>query len=92
MYSATAQAIETPSKVEVPRPISSIMIRLRGVALRRIPAASIISSIKVDWPRARLSPAPTRVKIRSAMPIRATAAGTKLPAWAIRQISATWRI
>ncbi len=31
-YSATAQAMLSPSKVLVPRPISSRMIRLRGVA------------------------------------------------------------
>ena len=39
-YSATAQAMASPSKVDVPRPISSSRTRLRGVAWRRIAAVS----------------------------------------------------
>ncbi len=81
-----------PSKVEVPRPISSRMRRLFGVAFLRISATSVISTIKVDWPAARSSDAPMRVKILSTTPMRADLAGTKLPIWAIRTISATWRI
>ncbi len=81
-----------PSKVEVPRPISSRTIRLRGVAWLRMLAVSVISTMKVDWPRARLSLAPTRVKIRSTTPMRAALAGTRLPIWAISTISATWRM
>ncbi len=47
--------------------------------------------MKVDSPRASLSDAPTRVKIRSVSPIRASAAGTNDPACAIKAISATCR-
>ena len=50
-----------PSKVEVPRPISSKMIRLFLVAFFRMSATSAISIIKVDWPEARSSEAPTLV-------------------------------
>ena len=42
-------------------------------------SVSIISTIKVLSPRARLSEAPMRVKILSTTPIRAEVAGTKLP-------------
>ena len=63
--SATAQAMLRPSKVAVPRPISSRMTRLRDVAVCRMFAVSCISTMKVDWPRAMLSDAPTRAKIRS---------------------------
>ena len=44
---------------------------------------SLISTMKVDWPRARLSLAPTRVKSRSTTPIGASAAGTNAPICAI---------
>ena len=77
--SATAQAMETPSKVEVPRPISSRMTRLRSVALFMMLAVSFISTMRVERPVARSSEAPTRVKMRSTMPMRAASAGTKLP-------------
>ena len=40
---------------------------------------SLISTMKVDWPRARLSLAPTRVKSRSTMPTEAASAGTNEP-------------
>ena len=59
-----------PSKVEVPRPISSISTRLCGVALCRICAASVISSMKVDCALARSSAAPMRVWIASIGPRR----------------------
>ena len=75
----------------VPRPTSSRITRLSDVAWWRMLAVSIISTMKVDSPRARSSLAPTRVKIRSTTPISAASAGTKLPAWAIRTISATCR-
>ncbi len=55
-------------------------------------AVSTISTRKVLWPRAMLSCAPTRVRMRSTSPIRAERAGTKLPIWAIRVSSATWRM
>ena len=87
--SATDQAIDRPSKVEVPRPTSSSRIRERAVALLRMFAVSFISTRKVLWPRARLSDAPTRLKIRSTSPIVASVAGTNEPAWAIRTIRAT---
>ncbi len=57
--------MERPSKVEVPRPISSRMTRLRAVALLGMLAVSFISTMKVDWPLERSSFAPTRVKMRS---------------------------
>jgi hypothetical protein len=44
---------------------------------------SLISTMKVDCPRARLSLAPTLVKSRSATPISAADAGTNEPSWAI---------
>ena len=67
------------------------MTRLRGAAWRRMLAVSTISTMKVLWPAARSSCAPTRVKMRSTSPTRADAAGTKLPACAIRTIRATER-
>ena len=88
MYSTTAQAMERPSKVLVPLPISSRIRRLFLVAFRRILATSVISTIKVLCPEARSSEAPTLVKIRSHRPILASSAGTKLPIWAIRVIRA----
>src|SRR2546425_1237358 len=54
-----------PSKVAVPRPISSSTTSDRGVAVCRMFAVSCISTINVEWPRAMLSDAPTRAKIRS---------------------------
>ncbi len=48
MCSITAQAMERPSNVDVPLPISSNTRRLLDVALRRIFATSFISTIKVD--------------------------------------------
>ena len=79
MSSVTDQAIDKPSNVEVPRPISSSKTRDCGVALRRMWATSIISIINVERPRRRSSLAPTRVNIRSTSPILAFLAGTKLP-------------
>ena len=78
-----------PSKVLVPRPISSSMTRLLGVAFCRMCAVSTISTMKVDCPAVRLSDAPTLENIRSTTPRRAARAGTKLPIWAISDISAT---
>src|SRR5207253_10788699 len=40
-------------------------------------AVSCISTMKVEWPRAMLSEAPTRAKIRSTRPSFASRAGTK---------------
>ena len=56
---------DRPSKVEVPRPISSSTTRLRVVARVQDVGGLVISTMKVDWPRARSSEAPTRVKMRS---------------------------
>ncbi len=80
-----------PSKVAVPRPISSRITRERGVAWFRIAAVSTISTMKVERPAARSSPAPTRENSRSTMPICAASAGTKAPACARIAISAFWR-
>ena len=40
---------------------------------------SLISTMNVDWPRTRLSDAPTRVNSRSTTPMRARRAGTNAP-------------
>jgi hypothetical protein len=47
--------------------------------------------MKVDWPRAMLSDAPTRAKIRSTIPSLASRAGTNYPACAINAMSAVCR-
>ena len=69
-----------PSKVLVPRPISSRMTRLRLVAWLRMFAVSFISTMKVLWPRPRSSLAPTRVKMRSSSPTTARLAGNEAAA------------
>jgi hypothetical protein len=71
-----AEARARPSKVLVPRPISSISTSECGVAVCRICAASVISSMKVDWALARSSAAPMRVWMASIGPRRQAAAGT----------------
>ena len=58
--SSTAQAIASPSSVAVPRPISSTTTSERGPAWCRMAAVSVISTMKVERPRARSSAAPTR--------------------------------
>ena len=92
MYSTAAQAMDRPSKVEVPRPTSSRISRLLGVANFRMVAISVISTMKVDWPPYRSSEAPIRVNMRSVIAMSAEAAGTKEPMWAISTISATCRM
>ena len=82
MSSLTAHAMDRPSKVEVPRPISSSNTKESVVARRRMWATSIISIMKVERPRRRSSLAPTRVKMRSTKPMRAWSQGVKLPACA----------
>ena len=89
MYSATAHAIESPSYVDVPLPISSNITKLFLVASFNICATSIISTINVLCPMLRSSDAPTLVKILSTTPIFAEDAGTKLPICAISVINAT---
>ena len=89
MYSATAQAIESPSYVDVPLPISSNITKLFSVASFKIEATSIISTINVLCPMLKSSDAPTLVKILSTTPIFAYDAGTKLPHCAINVINAT---
>ena len=86
------QASDRPSYVLVPRPISSRITRLRGVAVLRMRAVSVISTMNVLWPRDSSSLAPTRAKMRSATPIVARRAGTKLPICAISVSSAAWRM
>ena len=71
-----AHAMDTPSKVDVPRPTSSKTTSDREVAPARIAAVSRISTMNVESPRARLSAAPTRAKMRSHTPTWARAAGT----------------
>ena len=79
MYSTTAHAMESPSNVLVPLPISSKIRRLFDVAFRKIFATSVISTMKVLCPDARSSDAPTLVKILSDKPMSALLAGTKEP-------------
>ena len=52
----------------VPRPISSSTTNDRSVAWVRMAAVSTISIMKVERPRARSSPAPTRLNRRSTTP------------------------
>ena len=89
--SSTAQAMARPSRVAVPRPISSTTTSERGPARLRMAAVSIISTMKVERPRARSSEAPTRLNSRSTTPMRADAAGTGSPAWARITASAVCR-
>ena len=82
-----------PSKVEVPRPISSRISSERGVAFLRISATSVISTMKVDWPEARSSDAPMRVKsLVDDADARGWTPGRSEPIWAMRTISATCRM
>ena len=92
MYSTAAQAMDRPSKVDVPRPTSSSINRLLGVANLRMVAISLISTMKVDCPPYRSSDAPMRVKMRSVSAMSAASVGTKDPMWAISTISATCRM
>ena len=66
-------------------------MRLRGVAVFRMTAVSVISTMKVERPRARLSDAPMRVKTRSTSGSSADSAGTNEPICARIAISAAWR-
>ena len=84
--------MESPSNVLVPLPISSRIRRLFEVAFLKMFATSVISTIKVLWPDARSSDAPTLVKIRSDSPMFALFAGTKEPICAIKAIRAVCRI
>src|SRR6266513_3029030 len=52
---------------------------------------SLISTMNVDWPRTRLSDAPTRVNRRSTTPIRARRHGTNEPICASTTQRPTWR-
>ena len=63
----------------------------REVARCRMLAVSCISTMKVDCPRAMLSDAPTRAKMRSTIGSFAVRAGTNDPACASRQMSAVCR-
>ena len=64
-----------PSKVLVPRPISSIRIKLLAEILLRMIAVSFISTMNVDSPDEILSDAPTRVNNLSMIPSFAAFAG-----------------
>ena len=55
-------------------------------------AASLISTMNVDCPRARSSSAPTRVKMRSQTPTLAFVAGTNDPICAMSASSAAVRM
>ena len=86
--SAMLHAIEIPSYVDVPLPISSSKIKLLAVRLFMMLAVSFISTINVLSPPVILSDAPTLVKILSVNGIFAEETGTKLPMCAIKVISA----
>ena len=73
-------------------PSASQIAKVDGaVSYTHLWADSVISTMKVLWPPARLSDAPTLVKMRSVSPILASVAGTKLPICAINVIRATCR-
>ena len=82
MSSVTDQAIDSPSNVEVPLPISSSRMSELFVALFSMCATSIISIMNVDRPLRISSDAPTLVNILSTKPTWALSAGTKEPACA----------
>ena len=79
----------SPSKVDVPLPISSSISSESEVAFFKIFATSFISIMNVDCPLERSSEAPTLVKILSTMQRFALDAGTNDPIWNISSISAT---
>ena len=87
----TDHAMLSPSKVLVPRPISSRITKERSSAWLSIVAVSLISTMNVDCPLARLSEAPTRLKSLFTTPIFAEVAGTKDPICAIIVIIAFCR-
>ena len=66
-------------------------MRLRAVAVLRMAAVSVISTMKVERPRERLSEAPMRVNTRSISGSVADSAGTNPPICAIMAISAACR-
>ena len=66
-------------------------MKLRDVAVLRITAVSVISTMNVERPRARLSEAPMRVKIRSMSGRPAEFAGTNEPICARIAMSAACR-
>src|SRR5690242_21608292 len=59
-------------------------MKLRAVAVFRITAVSVISTMNVERPRERLSLAPMRVKMRSITGRLADSAGTNDPSCARR--------
>ncbi|MCY1369811.1 hypothetical protein D9M69_568670 [compost metagenome] len=89
---AMPAASARPSKVLVPRPISSISTSDCAVALCKICAASVISTMKVDCALARSSAAPMRVWIASIGPSRQAVAGTCEPMEASSTTIATCRM
>ncbi len=62
------------------------------MALWRMLAVSVISTMNVLWPRLSSSVAPTRANNRSTTPILARFAGTNPPICASTTASATWRM
>ena len=90
--SAIDHARANPSRVLVPRPISSNTTNECGVAACRMDAVSVISTMNVERPACNSSLAPIRVRMRSHRPIVAEAAGTYAPAWARRVSKAAVRM
>ena len=81
-HSNTLTAIASPSKVLVPRPSSSMTIKLWLVACVRIVFVSSISQKNVDFPLIMLSLAPSRVNILSTGESVIDIEGTNVPIWA----------
>jgi len=73
-------AMERPSNVAVPRPTSSRRTSSRRGVIQNGGDFAHLTR-KVERPRARLSLAPMRVKMRSVMGSLACRAGTKEPIW-----------
>mmetsp|Transcript_13194 Transcript_13194/g.9550 ORF Transcript_13194/g.9550 Transcript_13194/m.9550 type:complete len:97 (+) Transcript_13194:223-513(+) len=76
MYSAIAHAKPNPSFVDVPRPNSSIIIKLFLVAVLSMQEASSISAMKVEMPLSWWSEAPTLAMMQSTIGISAFEQGT----------------
>ena len=61
-FCTTAEAIATPSNVEVPRPNSSKITKEFELASCKMVEVSESSTKKVDWPSKMLSDAPMRLR------------------------------
>ena len=76
----------------VPRPISSISTRLRAVALLRILAVSVISTIKVERPESEIIRRPDAGEDAVDGADAGAVGGHEAPIWASSTMSAVWRM